>query len=368
MKNQNISPELKELIRGKSAACVSMILPMDEVPSNFRINEIVSKNAHQKLNEQLHLGTEPETAELIKDKLNSLKNQLTSSTGVKGLGVYLSEKITTIMTFPFEVKEKIVVGNSFEIRDMVQNEDYLLPYFVLSVTKDAINLYKGVSGRLNEINDRNFPIETLGAEYQLPVVDNIPTESAAAAKQDIVTTQNRTEAFNIVNTRLADYLSETTPLVLTGSDKEISYIEPFLKGKHIIGKVKGNYADYNLNELEEKTWESMLLEFKNKERDLIENLAETPVHLLSSGLQNAWPDAKMGKGKIVLVERDLEIPVWQGKDEFSIQLEGKGQANSIPDAVDDLIETVLEKDGRVVLVDNGMLKQYEGIVLIKRFA
>jgi hypothetical protein len=39
----------------------------------------------------------------------------------------------------------------------------------------------------------------------------------------------------------------------------------------------------------------------------------------------------------------------------------------VTDAVDDLIEMVLEKNGRVTFVDNDMLKDYNRIALITRY-
>jgi hypothetical protein len=369
MKNQSISPELKELITEKNGACVSMIIPLDELPSHFKINEIVTKQAHEKLEEQLQASVDPDTADLLKDKLNSLKNQVSRNTGVKGIGIFLSEKITTIMTFPFEVKEKIMVSNSFEIRDMVQNEQYLKDYYVLSVTKEKINFYRGFGGRLIEVNDKNFPIETVATEYEIPAVKNQVNDAAQAMQRHLsTTTQNKAEAYNIVSKKLLDYIDNKSPLILVGTEKEMADAEHMISQVNIAGKVSGSYDVYNFHEMEDKVWESFLVDVKKEEKELLHTIKETAPHLLSSGIQTVWQDAKMGKGNILIVEKDLMIPGYIEKDEFALALSPSTKSKKIADAIDDIIETVLEKNGKVVLVDNGLLKQYDGIVMIDRFS
>jgi hypothetical protein len=369
MKNQNISPELKELITEKNGACVSMIIPLDELPSHFKINEIVTKQAYEKLEEQLQASVDPDTGEFLKNKLTSLKNQVSRNAGIKGIGIFLSEKISTIMTFPFEVKEKIIVSNSFEIRDMVQNEHYLKEYCVMSITKEKISLYKGFGGRLIEVNDKNFPIESVAAEYEIPAVKNQVNDASQAMQRHMsTTTQSKAEAYNIISKKLLDYVDQKKPLILAGAEKEVAEAEHLLTHINVAGKVHGSYDDYNFNELEDKAWESFLVHIKKNERELLHTINETAPHLLSSGIQTVWLDAKMGKGKLLVVEKDLAIPGYVEKDEFALLLSPTAKSKKIPDAVDDVVETVLEMNGKVIFVDNGLLKQHNGIVMIDRFS
>ena len=82
----------------------------------------------------------------------------------------------------------------------------------------------------------------------------------------------------------------------------------------------------------------------------------------------AWRKANEGRGKLLLVERDFHQP---GRLDASglllLPADDPTAQDVIPDAVDEVIETVLNKGGEVVFVENGQLDAYQRIALVLRY-
>jgi hypothetical protein len=88
----------------------------------------------------------------------------------------------------------------------------------------------------------------------------------------------------------------------------------------------------------------------------------------ASSVGEVWRMANEGRGRLLLVEENFHFPAMI--DEKTGQLvpaEDSTAPGVIPDVVDQIIETVLRKQGKVVFVDDGKLQKHRGIALILRY-
>jgi hypothetical protein len=91
-------------------------------------------------------------------------------------------------------------------------------------------------------------------------------------------------------------------------------------------------------------------------------------HSTAPDNQQVWPMAHEGRGSKLLVEQDFHYPAQV--DDSGLRLLPEGGARglqTLDDAVDDVIATVLEKGGKVVFTDPGMLGVHQHIALILRY-
>jgi hypothetical protein len=71
---------------------------------------------------------------------------------------------------------------------------------------------------------------------------------------------------------------------------------------------------------------------------------------------------------LLLVEEDYHFPGRTDEtDQHLFAAEDPTAPDVMPDAVDEIIETVLAKQGKVVFVENGQLEQHQRIAMVLRY-
>lgn len=370
MKNKRINGELKELMNQKGSVCLSVILPLNAQPSKQEIDQINISHVFEKA-EKLLLARVKKPAALQK-KLNELRGKIKLGNGAGGLGVFVSDNLARIVYFPFEVSERIVLGGSFETRDVLYKQLAARMYLVLSLSLDEVRLYKGYGSIIEEVKDKKFPAAYSDTyEYSKPSRGHSHGYALKGFEKDKSAINGiRLQSFyHVLDQRLNDYLDAGTPLILTGVKKDLGYFEKVTKHhSNIIGKAAGNFHG-DLGKLSARAAGIMRRYEEKEQRKLLASARELVGNgLLTSGIREVWKDAKTGKGRILLVEKDFMKPAFTGKDEFRLLLRPpQGKHQVITDAVDDVIETVMEKNGEVVFVDNGQLRDFDSIALINRY-
>jgi hypothetical protein len=369
MKN-NVDPhgELKSLITHKEGLCASVILPMHASAAEKPIDSLEIEHAIEKVKMLFGEMNKPDSQILA--KINALKEEAKKIKSGKGVGIFASHDVSQLTIFPFEVKEKVAVSDSFEIRDLVEKERYDIEYYALLLTRTNFRLFKGFEGKLTEISDLNFPATFDGVDYEIPAHELQPVNSDQDLERDRSVTANSAEEFyNIMDKKLNTYLKIETPFIIAGPEKEVAmFLNHSTHKNQIKEKIIGSFNGHTLSKLETRVWRAIQVYLKKEERELLHRLRDAGREFISSGLRDVWYDAKQGKGQILLVERDLQIEAYLGEDEFNLQLTPDSQVkHKVTDAVDDVIETMLQKNGKVVFVGNGLLKDYNGIAMINRY-
>jgi hypothetical protein len=368
MKNPNVSEEIKRLLTHKGGLCASLIIPVHSIPSEKPTDRIEIEHSIEKLKSKFAQMNKQES--ILLKKVNEIKNQVIDIKGEYGVGIFVSGEISMITTFPFEVKEKIVVADSFEIRDLVQKERYTKEYFVLSLNGYGARLFRGKEKNFKEISDKNFPVSYDGVEYEAPVIENQGNNATQTMKREKATTVRSVDAYyKLLDEKLKTYLNDSTPLIIGGVEKELAHFQnSSCHQSKIKGKVFGSFDDHNLGELYIQAWDDMKLYLRLEERELLHRLKEMGREFVSVGLSDVWFDVKQGKSNILFVEKDLEQKGYLSEDGFNLRKEPSGNnLKPVPDAVDDIVEMMLETNGKVVFVENGLLRDYSGIAVINRY-
>ena len=87
-----------------------------------------------------------------------------------------------------------------------------------------------------------------------------------------------------------------------------------------------------------------------------------------SGIDEVWQTAQQGKGDTLVVEEDYHVSAKvDSNTQYLILTDTKDQAGVMEDAVDEVIEKVIAKGGKVVFVNNGSLEKYSRIAMILRY-
>ena len=367
--------DLLMLQKAKGNICISVIVPTHRTSPDRRVDKPEVEEAIDKAKQLLQIKY-PEKD--IKPLLQSLDDQLEAIDFVhntEGIGLYISPGVKVIVHFPFPVEEKIMVDNNFEIRDLLYKLNYDQPYYVLMLTEKEAKLFEGSWNNLSEIKEDNWPWK-----YEDEYVYSKPARSSSFAGQAHVKIfeKDKTELehirftnfFREIDKKLNDYLMNNTPLIILAPERENSLFEKIsMHRKNIIHKIHGSYGYENLKSISDIVWPGMYEHLQTERKQLINEFKEMiGEHRGISGIQSVWEATKEGKALKLLVEKDYRCPGFVTENDYNLYLRPPNATHkTLPDAVDELIETVLQKNGKVYFTDNDWLKDYGRIALITRY-
>jgi len=377
MKKENFTDENLVLIqKEKGNICISIIAPTHKLSPERRTDSLHLEKAIQRAKEYLQNKYAGNNINPLTQAIDELYRQIDFNHNAEGIGLFVSANIKKLVQFYFPVKEKVTIEDSFEIRDLLYEAYYNKPYVVLLLSEKEAKLFNARLNIVSEITDDHFPQKNK-AEYEY----NRPTRGSSYVgnafekgfeKDKSVLEEIRFESFfRQADVLLNNYLVNQTPLIVAGANKNLSYFRKITQhDKNIVCYIPGNYILSDENELGLLTWNATKLFLDNGKEKLITDFKEKIGEGLGiTGIQNIWKAAKEGRCFKLLVEKDLSVPGFiKNKDEYQLYLHPPNKTHHVlPDAVHDLIELVLEKNGEVIIVENDMLKDFERIALITRY-
>jgi Bacterial archaeo-eukaryotic release factor family 3 len=370
-----LGEDLLYMLQGKGKICISIIVPSHRLSPDRRVDKLEVERAIAKAKELIkYRYTESNTDPLLQS-MDELYKDIDFTHNADGLGLYVSPDIKLAVQYPFPVKEKVMVGDNFEVRDLLYKVNYSGPYFVLLLTEKGARFFEGEWSLLKEIKDKNFP-----KQYTEEYIYNPPSRSTSYAGHAHVKSFEKDKSileeirlkdfFRYTDELLNDYLVGNIPLVLLGTEREMALFDKISSHKkHIINKVGGSYNYSNKKQLADIAWPAVYSYLQNERVLIIKEFTEKiGEHHAVSGIEEVWRAAREGKGLKLLVEKDFRSPGFVSGEAYHLYLHPpKAAHRALADAVDDIIEMVLEKKGKVFFTDNGMLKDFQCIALITRY-
>lgn len=359
----------------KGNICISIIVPTHRLSSERRVDKLEVERAIDKATQLLYYKyPEQEIMPLLKT-MDELYKSIDFNHNAEGLGLYISNNVKLLAQFPFPVEEKVMVGDNFEWRDLVYKMDYGETYYVLLLSEKGAGLFEGSWNELKDIRDKNFP-----KKFEEQFSYNPPSQSTSYGGYAHVKSFEKDKSeieeirfkdfFREVDKALNDYMGNNISFVLLGPEKELAWFEKIsVHKKRIIDKIAGNYNHQNLKQLADIAWPAMLAHLQQQREQLVNEFREKiGEHLGISGIQEVWDAAAEGKGLKLIVEKDYRSPGFIADSDYHLYLRPPQKKHkALPDAVDDLIEMVIGKNGHVYFTDNDKLKDYQHIALITRY-
>ena len=221
---------------------VSLIIPTDKSYPQYKINEEKLKSLLKDVEiELLNDFSENETKQVI-TKLYKLTASVNHKHLLRGLAIYASAERENVFYLPFQVKEKIIIDASFEVRDLLYGAKNSIDYMVLLLNSNKPVIYYGYN---------NILVKTTSIELPLPE-ESIEGDHSLGHSNFLDTSA-------IKETNLDKYLRETdriltnalkqipVPIIVSGPKKSIGHFKSITRNsKHIMDYVEGNYSAFRL--------------------------------------------------------------------------------------------------------------------------
>ena len=153
--------------RGENKICVSVIVPLHKQLPQRNQNKLMVKNAINEAKDKLKAGFKEYDTKGLIEKLDQIQSRETFTNGSEGVGLFVSDGVTKMVHFPFEVKRKVIVDFSFEVRDLIFANHRRLDFFALALSNNKTRLFKSLEIGIEEIVNEEFPL-SYEEQFQYP--------------------------------------------------------------------------------------------------------------------------------------------------------------------------------------------------------
>ena len=362
--NPLVTPDLQEILDVVHyRPSVSIILPFD--PKMGLKAEIAHalELAADRVSRELRDQYPEELSNLVNTKLRRLIRDLNFNTHKKSVAIYVSPVFEKVLYLDVPVEEKIIVDESFEIRDLVYSKKQLHKYLVLLLSQTESRMFLGdVSSFIRIVSDRPENSQV----FQGDPPERVGNFSDPEERKQLLMEKFLRHTDNSLDIVLQAY---RLPLFVMGTEKTVGHFRKLTKHSHaVVEYIYGNFEEASIPDIRQKLaphiedWKKVL------QQSLMNTLEEAADRQkLAVGMNAVWREANQHRGRLLVVEKDYMFPAepTDVADNIDPLPPRYNKYSYIKDAVDDVIEKVLQYGGDVEFVDNGVLAAYDKIALVQ---
>jgi hypothetical protein len=284
-------------------------------------------------------------------KLRNVIRNLNYNTLQKSIAIFVSPIVEKVFYLSFEVEEKVLVDEAFKLSDIGYYKKKTKQFLILLLSRKFSKIYVGNDCRLTLIKS-NIPSNTLGID----ITSQQPSFSKFV--QDI------DKGLSII------LRTHPFPVFVMGDESILdTYRKSTSNEKDIIQFIPGDFDKATIEDLCDfielyiNDWEEV------KQQSLLKKLhTERMEHKAVFGVKHVWKASKLNKSGLLLLERNFTYEGELNAD-FAIQYYADLILNNafyIKDAVDEIVEKVLENGGDIEFVDDDALVGYGRIALLQK--
>ncbi|HLZ62156.1 MAG TPA: hypothetical protein VKR06_34865 [Ktedonosporobacter sp.] len=344
---------------------LSILLPTHRTrPANsgdpLRVKNLVTEAKKRLLNEYSKRDLEPLFA-----RLDKIVSEIDYEHTLDGLAIFVNRDVARQFSLPFTPKERVIVDETFATRDLVMALNHAQRYWVLVLSEKPARLYSGLRDALSEVTGEGFPLVHTGPGGTGPLPGGKGIDNSAYRDD-----QQR-HFFRQVDAALKPILAnDPLPLVVVGIDRNQAFFKEVSQHtSSIIATLHGSHDKTSAHELAKLVWPLVEAYLAEQSRSTLKELdAAVNAQRYVSTMGEVWRAAQEGRGRTLVVEEGFHYPARLEGDGRSITpAEDPTAPDVVDDAVDEAIETIIAKGGKVVFVDDGALKEHQHIALILRY-
>jgi len=364
--DDHLMTDIREMVDKEDGTCISIIVPTHRIGSDRQGDHIEVEKAVLLAKNKISAQS-PSLA----DKLLSLLGEMNYDHNREGIGLFVSSAISKFIRFPFPVTKKIVIDKFFDLHDLLYTENYCQSYHVLDLSGKEVQLFRGVMDHMEEITAADLPRQiTEDYEYSKPTHSRTDAgyahEKSFEKDKSILHQLRLKKVFQQVDKSLSKYLqSEATPLLLSGSDKNVSLFNSITThNKQIVGSISENHGGPHTHDMA-VAWLKMCAHINEKKSLLIHGIQDKIGDGRAVfGIQQTWKELLRGKQHMtLLVEKNYTEQGFISAGDRLVLRHEEPDPNR-PDVVNEIMTRILQKNGKVVVVENDMLKDYKRMALL----
>lgn len=355
--------KLLQAIQGYPA--LSILLPTHRTSPDNRQDPIRVKNLATEAADRLLKEFSKREIQPLLDNLDAIVREIDYRYALDGLAIYVNQDFARKFYLPFPVTERVIIDTTFATRDLVMAMNRSPRYWVLALSEKPTRLFEGAHDTLVEITEHGFPMvhEGPGGETALP--------GGFGVRKSAYRDEYSRKFFRQVDAAFAAVAQEDPlPLLLVGVDRHLSFFNEVSSHNALVaGSLLGNYDTSSAHDLGKLLWPLVLEAKEARRQELLQELdTAVSAQRSASTLGEAWMQAQLGRVATLLVEENYHQPARPSESGMLLSLvDEAGGPDVLEDAVDDLVELVLQKGGQVFFFGDGALALHGRVAAILRY-
>lgn len=359
-----IPSEVKEVMDAVHyRPAVSVILPFDPKWGTQAELQQEIKYVFDKVERRLADEYPAELYKPVLKKLKHLTEDLKYVKGKKGIALYASPVFEKLLFLDAPVEAKILIDESFEIRDLIYSKKEEHHYLLFCLSSERCKAFLGQNEELTSLHlESPDHLDAYWHKEPQRVANFSDPEDYKEAQVEKFIRQMDKELSHLLHTH-------QLPLFVTGSKSILGVFKSVSHNtKHVNKFIEGNYEEASVPELQVLVQPALDDVRRAKELQFLHMIEEAANEKkLATGIQNVWHEVYQKNGRLLVVEKNF-IAAGEHISDGIIAYKPTGENNNFNqshDVVDDAIELALKNGGDVAFVGEGMLTSYDHIALIK---
>lgn len=357
--------DLKALQEVREYPAVSIFVRTHRTSPDNAGDPLRVKNAVKEATDRLLMEFSKREAAPLVAELERIVEEIDYPHTLDTLAIFASGSITTTVYLPYEVPERVVVDETFATRDLVRAVNRAQRYWLLAISEQPTRLYQGLADQLEEFVGGGLPMthNGPGGAIRLPGGFGI---NSSRLRDDAQRQFLRAVDAAIGPAMAADPL----PLIVAGIDRNLAFFREVTQHEDALaGTVTGSFERTPLHELATlaaPVVQDALRHHRDEQLEALERAVSAQRY--ASGIDDAWRMAHEGRVHVLMVEDGFHYPatITDGGMRL-LPAEDAAAPGVLDDAVDELVEAVLARGGRVHFYSDGRLEAHRRVAAILRF-
>lgn len=346
---------------------VSLLMPTHRTPPANQQDPIRLRNLLTETRRRLEAdeSVPADVAAAVYDEIAEAAAHVDLRQVGEGLALFASPGQVHVRLLDSPVNERVVVADTYEIRDVVADAARRHRYWALVLSEQPTRLWSGDGAHLVEVTTHGFPFthEGPGGAQGLP---RDYGQNPSAHRDE----RHRQFFRDIANAlRRVDAL-DTRPVFVLGVERYLAFFAAEWTAP-IAGTISGNYDRSGPHDLYRVLAPHLAAHQSSEQIAALEQLdVARGANRFAAGLPEVWQLAHQGRGAHLLVEENYHTPAWTHEDHLHPAEQpptGEPAGTLVDDAVDDVVELVARQGGEVTFVGDGSLATDGRIALIVRY-
>ncbi len=283
-------------------------------------------------------------------KLQNLVRNVDYSTDKRAIALFVSPQTENIFYLDTPVEDRLVIDNTFSIRDLVYSRKKHIEYLFLLLSESSSKMFLGNTFKMIPVK---FNVPDVAAAYK----NDVPERVANFSDPDQLNEKMLDKFLHHIDQGLTIALKNYPfPVFIAGADRVLGHFKRITRNERSLAEfINGNYIDSTEAEIL-ALMEPHLINWAGiKQKNLLSELQMTNNHgKLIYGINEVLSSVNEKNCRLLVVEKN-----YYSKPNSHITT-----SFYVKDAVDQVIEKVLQYGGDVEFVDDESLKSYKHIALI----